>query len=165
MNMQTLNKLLLLSFLVLALGSCKKEKSVKYEVINQTATDISLNKNKAKNEAQFISILYANLFQNALPINKLIATQNVIQSVGDRSLVYEIILSNYMNTPGTVIPTDETMRADLDKFIIDTYKRFYLRIPSELEKSFFRNYISADPKIKPELVYIAFAASDEYLFY
>ncbi len=163
--MQTLNKIAIISLITVSIFACKKEKSTKYEVVDQSAYDINLNKSKPKTESQYISIIYANLFQNALPINKLIATQNVIQSVGDRSLVYEIILSNYMNTPGTVIPTDAEMRADLDKFIIETYVRFYLRIPTELEKSYFRNFISSDPKVSPELVYISFAASDEYLFY
>ncbi len=70
-----------------------------------------------------------------------------------------------MNTSGTVKPSDSAMKADPEKFIIETYKRFYLRIPSELEKSFFRNYFASNPNVTPELVYTAFAASDEYLFY
>lgn len=163
--MRILNRIGLCLTLGLMLVSCTKEKRVKYEVVNQTANDIIINKSKAKTETQFISILYANLFQQALPINELIATQNVIQSVGDRALVYEIILSNYMNQNGTVLPTTAEMKANPEQFIIDTYKRFYLRIPSELEKSFFLNYFESTPNVTPELVYTSFAASDEYLFY
>ena len=54
---------------------------------------------------------------------------------------------------------------NIEQFIIDTYKRFYLRIPSELEKSFFLNYFKSNPTVTPELVFTSFAASDEYLFY
>jgi len=165
MNMPILNKSKTIVFLCAILIGCTKEKSTQYKIVDQTANDININKSKPKTEGKYISILYANLFQNALPINKLVATINVIQSVGDRAIVYEVILSNYMNTSGTKMPTNVEMRADLDKFIIETYLRFYLRYPSELEKSYFRNYISSDPNIKPELVYISFAASDEYLFY
>lgn len=163
--MRTLNKLVILFMVSAAFLSCKKERRINYEVIDQAANDIIIDKNKAKTETQYISILYSNLFQKALPINQLVSTQNVIQSVGDRSLVYEIILSNYMNTPGTVLPTDSFMKANPEQFIINTYKRFYLRIPSELEKSFFLNYFASNPAVTPELVFTSFAASDEYLFY
>jgi hypothetical protein len=163
--MQTLNKWLLAFVIGIAFFSCKKERRVNYQVIDQPANDIIIDKNKAKTETQYISILYSNLFQKALPINQLVSTQNVIQSVGDRSLVYEIILSNYMNTPGTVLPADSFMKANPEQFIINTYKRFYLRIPSELEKSFFLNYFASNPTVTPELVFTSFAASDEYLFY
>ena len=162
--MQTLGKICLVACLLTVFG-CKKEVRVNYEVIGQQANDIIIDKNKAKTETQYISILYANLFQKALPINQQFRTQNVIQSVGDRAIVYEVIISNYMNTPGTVLPEVASMKANPEQFIIDTYKRFYLRIPTELEKSFFINYFERNPNVTPELVYTAFAASDEYLFY
>ena len=163
--MRTLNKIILSCIVCMVFLSCQKDRRVNYAVVNQTANDIIINKNKAKTETQFISILYANLFQEALPINELIMTQNVIQSVGDRALVYEIILSNYMNTNGVKMPSDSAMKANPEQFIIDTYKQFYLRIPSELEKNFFLNYFEANPNVRPELVYTSFAASDEYLVY
>lgn len=162
--MQILNRTLLM-VMTLALFACKKEVSVNYEVVNQQANDIIIDKNKAKTDMQYIAIVYANLFQKALPINQQFATQNVIQSVGDRSLVYEVIISNYMNTTGTVLPELVAMKANPEQFIIDTYKRFYLRIPTELEKSYFINYFERNPSVTPELVYTSFAASDEYLFY
>ena len=165
--MQTLNKLTLIAlvFATVNFSSCTKEKRINYEVVNQQANDIILDKNKPKSDRQYISILYSNLFQEALPINKQISTQNVIRSVGDRSLVFEIILSNYMNKPGTVLPDVSDMKANPEQFIIDTYKRFYLRIPTELEKSFFLNFFETYHNVNPELVYTAFAASDEYTFY
>jgi len=163
--MPILNRIALVCLLCMAFLSCKKDRRVNYEVVSQTANDIVIDKNKAKTETQYISILYANLFQKALPINELVRTQNVIQSVGDRALVYEIILSNYMNLTGVVMPTDTEMKANPEQFIIDTYKQFYLRIPSELEKNFFLNYFEANPNVTPELVFTSFAASDEYLFY
>ena len=163
--MRILDKIIIVLFVCSALLSCKKERRINYEVVNQDANDIIINKNKTKTETQYIAVLYANLFQKALPINKLVSTQNVIQSVGDRTLVYEIILSNYMNSTGVVMPTVAEMKANPEQFIIDTYKQFYLRFPSELEKSFFINYFESNPTVTPELVFTAFAASDEYLFY
>lgn len=165
--MQISNRIKIGLLMVCAVGifACTKERRVRYEVVNQQANDIVIDKNKAKTDRQYISILYANLFQEALPINQQVATQNVIQSVGDRALVYEIILSNYMNKSGVILPPVSEMKGNPEQFIIDTYKRFYLRIPSELEKSFFVNFFANNPNVTPELVYTAFAASDEYIFY
>jgi hypothetical protein len=43
--------------------------------------------------------------------------------------------------------------------------RFYVRKPSEAEKEFIKQSIIADPNLTPELVYMSFALSDEYMYY
>ena len=50
-------------------------------------------------------------------------------------------------------------------FVFETYKRFLIREPTEAEVTYFRNYITSDPNVSPELVYFSFALSNEYLFY
>jgi hypothetical protein len=57
------------------------------------------------------------------------------------------------------------MNADIDTFIDDTYVRFYVRFPTEAEKTYVRNFIQSNPYMTPELVYFSFALSDEYMFY
>ena len=57
------------------------------------------------------------------------------------------------------------MRADIEQFVIKTYKRFYVRKPSEAEKTFFINYIESHPNITAEHLYFSFASSNEYYFY
>jgi len=57
------------------------------------------------------------------------------------------------------------MNLDIDKFITETYVRFYVRNPTESEKEYMKKTIKADPNITPELVYISFALSDEYMYY
>ena len=89
----------------------------------------------------------------------------MISSIGDKALVNEVIISNYMNDPDVILPKNSIMRADIDAFVIETYKRFYVRPPSEVEKTFFINYIEANPNVTVEMIYTSFAASDEYLFY
>ena len=64
-----------------------------------------------------------------------------------------------------LLPTDSAMRADIDAFVIDTYRRFLVRDPNEGERTWFRNYIEADPNVTPEIVYFSFAMCDEYCFY
>ena len=59
--------LLIFCFSVL-ISSCKKDDII-YDVNQVNATSYNANKNKLKTIPQYISILYANLFQKALSAN------------------------------------------------------------------------------------------------
>lgn len=149
--------------LTMLLSSCTKE--LEYEL-----NDVQLNppgtiKDNEKTNQQYAAILHANLFQNAMSANELYELDQCIQSIGDKELAREVIISNFMNKPGVIIPDDATMRANIDAFVIETYNRFLVRQPTEAEKTWFRNYIEADPNVTPEIIYFSFAMSDEYLFY
>lgn len=169
MNMRISDRFAILTFvLVLSvlLGGCRKEVIVAdYGVTDTPVNSQYIKKGKAKSDAQYISILSTNLLQKPISVNDLVKTENVIYSIGDRALAYELIISNYMNSPERQIPDDAEMRADVDAFIKKTYRRFFVRDPNELEVTFFRNYIESNPNITAELVYTAFAASEEYQFY
>lgn len=151
--------------LSLFFAGCKKESKVTYGVVQQNVYEDKARKTKAKSESEYISILYTNLYQIPISPTQLYRTQNIIYSIGDRTLAYELVLSNYFNKSGLKIPTNAEMRSNIEQFILDTYKRFYLRFPSEGEKLYFKNYIGANPNITVEMVYTAFAASDEYAYY
>lgn len=155
---------IVLSWLCLVL-SCKKEIRVSYQVDDFNITETKSQKIKAKNEAEYISILYTNLFQEAISPSILYQTQNVMYSIGDQDAAKEMLLSNYFNLPSILIPSTEDMHRNSEKFITETYKRFYLRQPSQAELYYFKNYIKSNPKLTVEMVYTAFAASDEYGFY
>ena len=88
-----------------------------------------------------------------------------MESVGDKELVHEVIISNFMNKEGVIIPSDSSMRSDLNLFIEETYKRFYLRDISEAEREYFLNFFLLHPEVSSEMVYTAFALSNEYQFY
>lgn len=155
---------IVLSWLCLVL-SCKKEIEVSYQVDDFNITETKSQKIKAKNEAEYISILYTNLFQEAISPSILYQTQNVMYSIGDQDAAKEMLLSNYFNLPSILIPSTADMHQNSEKFITETYKRFYLRQPSQAELYYFKNYIKSNPKLTVEMVYTAFAASDEYGFY
>jgi hypothetical protein len=70
-----------------------------------------------------------------------------------------------MNKPGVQLPSDSLMRANPEAFVSDTYERFFVREPSQAEISWFKNFIDSNPQLTPELVYFAFALSNEYLYY
>lgn len=167
MSMLSSNKLFygLGLLLLLFAGACTKNERLSYGLLDQELYEDKTLKTKNKSESEYISILYTNLYQKPISPNELYKTQNVVYSIGDRTLAYEMLLSNYFNQGSVVMPSNSNMRGRLDSFMLDTYKRFYLRYPSEAEKTWFRNYIQANPDASVEMVYTAFAASDEYSFY
>ncbi|MBL7811893.1 MAG: hypothetical protein JNL57_06680 [Bacteroidetes bacterium] len=150
---------------ILLLNGCKKETIVNYEVNKEPVYEDKARKTKRKSDAEYISILYTNLYQTPISPSQLYKTQSVIYSIGDHNVASEMVLSNYFNTSGLKIPADSYMRSNLDTFITETYKRFYLRYPSEGEKAFFKNYIGNNSNVSVEMVYTAFAVSDEYQYY
>ncbi len=155
--------ILLCSFILLA--SCQKEAPIRYGLKSTDILTPSVNKNKPKSEAQYIAVLYVNLFQKAISTADQVEIERLLRSIGDKRLAYELIISSYMNDPQVVLPSNVEMRADLDKFIIETYERFYVRPPSQLELEYFKNYLENNTTVTPELVYFAFAISDESFFY
>lgn len=166
--MHTLIKLINIRNIVLLLipliiFSCKKEDV--YDVNQINATSYNANKNKLKTTHQYISIVYANLFQQALSANELVEISRCIESIGDKQVANEIVLSNFMNKEGVIIPSDSVMREDLDLFIEETYKRFYVRDITEAEREFFINFFENNQNVSAEMVYMAFALSNEYQYY
>lgn len=151
------------AFCLLLFGSCSKEPI--YELNDVGILPSSANKDQPKTNEQYVSILHANLFQDGLSANEVYGIGQCIESIGDKELAREVIISNFMNKPGVIIPSDTVMRADIDAFIVETYRRFLVRDPSEAEKTWFRNYIEADPNVTPEIVYFSFAMCDEYCYY
>ena len=147
----------------LLLGACRKDPIYELNTIDLRAP--SPNKDQLKTNEEYVAILHANLFQTALSANEVYQLAQCIESIGDKELAREVIISNFMNKPGVQIPTDAAMRADIDTFTKATYNRFLVRDPSEAELTWFRNYITGDPYVTPELIYFSFALSDEYLFY
>lgn len=155
---------LLVFILILSIG-CTKERIINYGVQTTSVVEDKSKKTKEKNDAEFVSILYTNLYQTAISPNQLYKTQNVIYSIGDQDVAHEMLLSNYFNTSGITIPSNNEMQTSIDDFIVNTYKRFYLRYPSEGEKAFFKQYISNNANVTVEMVYTAFACSEEYQYY
>lgn len=156
---------LLLIVIPFLLHSCKKEQEVIYGLKDVQAISPGTGKDKLKSNDQYVAILYTNLFQQAISSKKLLEINQVVMSIGDKRLAYELLISSFMNDPAVVIPSNDEMRANVDLFLINTYERFYVRKPTQLELEYFSNYIENNPSVTPELVYFAFAISDEYFYY
>ena len=152
-------------FTVLLLISCKKDYRYIYDVGNEVVYENNSEKNKQKSSAQFISILYSNLFQSSISLQETNELSELRMAMGDKQVADNLIINNYVNSAGVNIPTDADMRADIPKFVEETYIRFYLRKPSPYEAKFLEEEIVNDPGLTPKLIYAAFAESNEYKFY
>jgi len=166
------NIFLLVFFSTIIFSSCKKEvlkqnvyDNVYYEVTPVTLYTSNAEKNKQKSSLQYISILFSDLFNQNIPGSDLNNIGEAILSIGDKGLANQLILERFLTLPGISIPTQTQMQADLNAFINSAYQRFYLRNPTEYEKIYLKNLIQNDSNITPEIVYAAFALSNEYMFY
>ncbi len=148
-----------------AFSGCKKEPEPLFGLNEVELYPSVADKDKLKTNEQFVAILHANLFQTALSPNDIFDISECIESIGDKELAREVIISNFMNKDGVVMPSVEEMDMDIDLFITESYIRFYVRYPTEAEKTYVRNFIQSNPYMTPELVYFSFALSDEYMFY
>ncbi len=166
-NINRLKKVSLCLIISLWASSCKKDVKTHYQygVNNVNLLPANVSKTRMKTTDQYVSILYANMFQKALSSNQVFAISQAFDSVGDQILARQVFIANLMKKPGVIIPTVAEMNANIDKFITDTYVRFYVRKPSEAEKEYLKQTIQADPNLTPELIYMAFALSDEYMYY
>ena len=166
---------LLFLFLLLTTGlSCKKEITTIREVVpdnyiyginGDTLYQSNVEKTKQKSSEQYLSILYANLFQSTIPPSDLAQLSELRLASGDKQLIDELVLNNYINGGGAIIPSDAEMRADIGQFIENTYIRFFLRLPSPYEVYELREMIESDLELTPELIYQGFALANEYQFY
>ena len=147
------------------LMSCQSDKLYLYEVNPVEVKQAGVEKQNLKSDLEFLSLAYADLFGKTLPdalLNSMIAAY---ASVGDKSLMADIIIRNLLNSPDANVPDDADMRADVRGFITETYKKFYVREPGEYELWYFENLINSNSDIRPEIIYYAFLTSDEYRYY
>lgn len=150
----------------IALCSCKKKEiNYEYGVNPEAVLPNNIEKTRLKTTDQYVAILYTNLFQKSLSASQLFQISQCFDSVGDQILARQLIIANFLGKTGVIIPTDAQMKADIPKFIEDTFIKFYIRKPTEAEKAYLTQMITSDPKITAELVYFSFALSDEYMYY
>jgi len=149
---------------LLLLSACQENYFV-YAIDDVEITPVNSSKDKAKSHSQYISILYANMFQKAIGPNQMLEALKAIESIGDKQVAYDMLVSKYMNDPDVKLPSMEFMRNDPETFVRETYTRFLVRQPTEAELQWMINYIESRPSLTPELVYFSFATSNEHFHY
>lgn len=156
---------LILFPLVIFLSGCKKEEVVTYGVNDVDIAQPGANKPHVKTDLEVISIAYSDLFGTSIPSQELDVLSLAYQSFGDKRMVIDMIILNYLNSPNVQLPTDAAMRGDITAFVKDCYRKFFVRQPTAFEAWFVADLISKDAAIGPDLVYYSFMTSAEYRFY
>lgn len=157
--------LTILALFILTMSSCKKEYNYIYDVGTEVVYSSNGEKNKEKSSTQFISILYSNLFQSTVTQQQLNDLSELRLAIGDKQIADNLIINAYVHNGAVQIPTNAAMRTDINLFVENTYLRFFLRKPTPYEAQFMKESIEADVGMTPDLIYSAFAESNEYKFY
>jgi len=151
--------------LLVFFSSCTEEKEYQYGITDVNVGNENGDKNNRKSTTEFISIAYTDVFGARIPQTKLVNLSVVYSSFGDLNVIEERIISNFLNDPAAVIPATPVVNGDTTQFIINCYKKFYNREPSEIEKYFWLGQIKTNASATPSAIYFAMMTSDEYRFY
>ena len=157
---------IVLIFSVLILFSCKKEKNVIYQLNDVTIEQNSANKDHLKSTTEFISIAYSDIFGTVISTNKLADLTTIYKAFGDKKLIEQMVIKNFLNEPTNLIPViDTTSVTTIKDFVTDAYKKLYNRNPDEYELWFVTDMITKDNNLTAELVYYSLMTSNEYRYY
>lgn len=154
------------------LASCRKTveeqviyHNVIYEVDNVILYQNAADKTRQKTSTQYISILYADLFNTSISNGELTDIAELTLGIGDKTMANELIIDHYLNDPQVVMPSDATMRTDIPAFVEATYVKFYQRLPTEYERHYLEEMIADDTQMTVSNIYVAFMLANEYYFY
>lgn len=157
----------LLALVAIVVTACKKEttKSYVYNVNSVPINQVGVAKPNVKSTIEFISIAYSDLYGNTIDQVTLTNLSTGYAAFGDKKLIEDLIIRNFLNAPGATIPSLADMNASVDAFVLETYKKFYNREPNEFEAWQLTDLIKNDVNATPELIYYAFMTSNEYRYY
>ena len=157
-----------LAFLVITVAlssSCKKDVITQYQIRDVALYSSASEKKNLKSDEQFISIMYTDIFEKSISNEQLLSMNKAYTSIGDKSLIIDILIKSLLADQSANIPTIAEMRAEPETFVQDTYKRFLVRLPSKQEEWFLINQIANNNKLEPVDIYYAVLTSDEYRYY
>ena len=146
--------------------SCKKEKKAIYELNDVNIEQNSPHKDHLKNTTEFISIAYSDIFGTVITTDKLSDLSTMYMAFGDKKLIEEMVIKNFLNEPTIQIPTlDRTSESTIQNFVTDGYKKLFNRTPDEYELWFVTDMIQKDSELTSELIYFSLMTANEYRYY
>jgi len=159
---------LLLSVLIVSLtfSSCKKDKKAIYGINDVNIEQNSANKDHLKSTTEFISIAYSDIFGTVITTDKLSDLSTIYMAFGDKKLIEEMVIKNFLNEPTIQIPTlDRTSESTIQNFVTDGYKKLFNRTPDEYELWFVTDMLQKDATLTAELIYFSLMTANEYRYY
>lgn len=153
--------ILLLIFFVL-IGCKKDEPQYVYQLEDVKISEVGAEKPNVKTSTEYISIAYSDAFGKAISSKLLAKLKTIYISFGDKEVVEDLIVKNFMNDAGVDIPTEQEMNNDLNAFVKKAYNQIYNREPSAYEQWFLSDFITTNHDVIPTIVYYALMTSNEY---
>ena len=160
-----MKKILLVFLISVVFTSCKKETKYIYEVNDVQVSQEDIGKGIPKSTIEFLSIAYSDIFGNTISQNQLNRLSLLYLAFGDKKLLEDLLIKNMINRPESLLPSNQTMRADVDLFIVNAYQKLYNRSPNELEVFTLKKNINENAQMTAVMVYYAMMTSDEYRYY
>lgn len=160
-----MKNLLTLFILLIGFNSCKKETEYIYEVNDVQVSQENIGKGFPKSTIEFLSIAYSDIFGNTISQNQLNRLSLLYLAFGDKKLLEDLLIKNMINRPESLLPSNQTMRADVDLFVVNAYQKLYNRSPNELEVFTLKKNINENAQMTAVMVYYAMMTSDEYRYY
>lgn len=151
---------LMLAFVLLT--SCSNE--VVYDVGTLQPSSEG-NKTELKDDLQFMSIAYRDLFGEEVPPGVLQTMRKAYISFGDKELVIDEIVQSLLISPDIVLPSNAAISADPASFISATYRKFLLRDPSDFEVAYWESQIAENTDLTAKDIYYVFMTCQEYKYY
>lgn len=161
----SLTRLFSLAVLLSISLSCKKEVINVYQVDRVDLYGSASEKKNLKNDEQFISILYRDLFNESIGSDEMEVLFGTYASVGDKSLIIDEIIKSMLSHPDVDLRSDQEMRADPDGFIEEVFEQFLIRKPSAQELWFLETQIEQNPELKALDIYYSILTCQEYRYY
>ena len=152
-----------LFLLLLLTTACTKPEAI-YEVEPVTVNVQGGTKRALKSERQFISGAFADVLKKQMTSDELDEAMICYNAMSDKDLMRDMIIRDMLKRSSR-IPSSTEMRADTEKFVQETYVRFYKRDPSDLERWTVKQQIDQDTSLLPVMIYYAFMSGEEYRYY
>ena len=157
---------LIFIFSILLLFSCKKEKKITYQLNDVTIENNTANKDHLKSTIEFISIAYSDIFGTVISINKLADLSTIYKAFGDKKLIEQMVIKNFLNEPSIQIAQiDRSSMGTINSFVQNAYTKLYNRTPDEYELWFVADMIENDTALTSELIYFSLMTANEYRYY
>jgi len=142
--------------------SCQPETIYDVGTLNPNADG---EKTELKDDLQFMSIAYRDLFEEEVPPGVLEFMRTAYISLGDKELVVDRVVQAMLSSPDVELPSQTDMLGAKEQFIQSTYRKFLLRDPSSFEEAYWVSQLTENPNLLVKDVYYIFMTSQEYKYY
>lgn len=161
-----MKRIIYIVFIAIAITACKRDPYSIFEVQDVTVSLNEGEKNRLKTDIEFVSIAYTDIFSTNISQNNLEEIITTYKSLGDKSLVIEMIVRKFISEGGSSIQNiDRSSSTSIESFVTDVYKKLYNRTPDAYELWYLTDVIQKDQDINASLIYYSMMTANEYRYY